>query len=66
MAPLPTPVANPHHPHTTNASTTGQPSDHQHTMTNTRGKKTAVPASKKRKGTASSLGPATKIRNPFL
>ncbi|PPR98845.1 hypothetical protein GOBAR_AA21825 [Gossypium barbadense] len=37
-----------------------------HTMTNTRGKKTSVPASKKRKGASSSSGPTTKIRHPFL
>ncbi|PPS12256.1 hypothetical protein GOBAR_AA08380 [Gossypium barbadense] len=36
------------------------------TMSPSRGKKTAVLASKKRKGAASSLGPTTEIRHPFL
>ncbi|PPS20479.1 hypothetical protein GOBAR_AA00096 [Gossypium barbadense] len=35
-------------------------------MTNTRGKKTFVPASKKRKGAASSWGPTNEIWHPFL
>ncbi|PPR98041.1 hypothetical protein GOBAR_AA22628 [Gossypium barbadense] len=36
------------------------------TMSSSCGKKTAVPASKKRKGVASSSGPTTEIRHPFL
>ena len=35
-------------------------------MSTSRGKKTAVPASKKRKGATSSLGPTAEIRHPFL
>ncbi|PPR85320.1 hypothetical protein GOBAR_AA35371 [Gossypium barbadense] len=35
-------------------------------MSSSRGKKTVVPASKKRKGAASSSGPTRKIRHPFL
>ncbi|KAK5774972.1 hypothetical protein PVK06_042836 [Gossypium arboreum] len=37
-----------------------------HTMSNPQGKRTAVPASKKRKGTASSSGPTAEIKHPFL
>ncbi|PPS02753.1 hypothetical protein GOBAR_AA17912 [Gossypium barbadense] len=37
-----------------------------YTMSSSRGKKTAVPASKKRKGASSSSGPTAKIRHPFL
>ncbi|KAK5846152.1 hypothetical protein PVK06_002423 [Gossypium arboreum] len=36
------------------------------TMTNPKGKKTTVPASKKRKGAALSSGPTAEIRHPFL
>ncbi|PPR97629.1 hypothetical protein GOBAR_AA23039 [Gossypium barbadense] len=35
-------------------------------MSSSRGKKATVPASKKRKGASSSLGPIAKIRHPFL
>ncbi|PPR90750.1 hypothetical protein GOBAR_AA29935 [Gossypium barbadense] len=35
-------------------------------MSSPRGKKTIIPASKKKKGTASSSGPIAKIRHPFL
>ncbi|PPS16527.1 hypothetical protein GOBAR_AA04055 [Gossypium barbadense] len=35
-------------------------------MSSSRGKKTAIPASKKRKGAGSSSGPALEIRHPFL
>ncbi|KAK5811746.1 hypothetical protein PVK06_027112 [Gossypium arboreum] len=35
-------------------------------MSSSRGKKTVVPASKKRKGSLSSMGPTAKIRHPFL
>ncbi|PPS07730.1 hypothetical protein GOBAR_AA12913 [Gossypium barbadense] len=35
-------------------------------MSSSRGKKTTVPASKKRKGAASSSGPTMEIRHPFL
>ncbi|PPS11082.1 hypothetical protein GOBAR_AA09562 [Gossypium barbadense] len=35
-------------------------------MSSSRGKKTAVLGSKKRKGAAPSLGPTTEIRHPFL
>ncbi|XP_040971331.1 serine/arginine-rich splicing factor 7-like [Gossypium hirsutum] len=35
-------------------------------MSSSRGKKTDVPASKKRKGAASSLSPTMEIRHPFL
>ncbi|PPR89039.1 hypothetical protein GOBAR_AA31659 [Gossypium barbadense] len=38
----------------------------RYTMSTSRGKKTAVPASKKRKGATSSSGPTTEIRHPFL
>ncbi|PPS11400.1 hypothetical protein GOBAR_AA09248 [Gossypium barbadense] len=41
-------------------------SDTPSTMSSLRGKKTAIPASKKRKGAASSLGPTMEIRHPFL
>ncbi|PPS06861.1 hypothetical protein GOBAR_AA13788 [Gossypium barbadense] len=43
-----------------------RPTPHARTMSPSRGKKTAVPASNKRKGAASSLGPTTEIRHPFL
>ncbi|KAK5833315.1 hypothetical protein PVK06_017138 [Gossypium arboreum] len=36
------------------------------TMTNPKGKKTTVPASKKQKGAASSSSPTAEIRHPFL
>ncbi|PPS19588.1 hypothetical protein GOBAR_AA00993 [Gossypium barbadense] len=35
-------------------------------MSSSRGKKTAVPASKKRKGASSSAGPTAEIRHPLL
>ncbi|PPS11416.1 hypothetical protein GOBAR_AA09233 [Gossypium barbadense] len=35
-------------------------------MPSSRGKKAAVPASKKRKGASSSLGPTVEVRHPFL
>ncbi|KAK5835868.1 hypothetical protein PVK06_011582 [Gossypium arboreum] len=35
-------------------------------MSSSRGKKSAVPASKKRKGESSSAGPTVKIRHPLL
>ena len=35
-------------------------------MLSSRGKKTAIPASKKRKGVSSSAGPTAKIRHPFV
>ncbi|KAK5833728.1 hypothetical protein PVK06_017582 [Gossypium arboreum] len=38
----------------------------RYTMSSSRGKKSAVPASKKRKGASSSLGPTTEIHHPFL
>ena len=38
----------------------------KHTMSSSRGKKTVVPASKKRKGAASSSSPTAEIRHPFL
>ncbi|PPS16974.1 hypothetical protein GOBAR_AA03599 [Gossypium barbadense] len=40
--------------------------EHRRTMSSSSGKKTDVPASKKRKGVTSSLGPTTEIRHPFL
>ncbi|PPR86954.1 hypothetical protein GOBAR_AA33735 [Gossypium barbadense] len=46
-----------------------QPSDMvvgEYTMLTSRGKKTAVPTSKKRKGATSSSGPTIEIRHPFL
>ncbi|PPS16304.1 hypothetical protein GOBAR_AA04286 [Gossypium barbadense] len=48
------------------AHTTGGDTAVRYTMSSSIGKKTAVPASKKRKGVASSSGPTAKIRHPFL
>ncbi|PPR99765.1 hypothetical protein GOBAR_AA20900 [Gossypium barbadense] len=45
---------------------TNTPKGHGHTMSNPRGKRTAVPASKKRKGAVSFLGPTMEIRHPFI
>ncbi|KAK5836261.1 hypothetical protein PVK06_012035 [Gossypium arboreum] len=38
----------------------------RYTMSSSRGKKAAIPASKKRKGVSSSSGPTAKIRHHFL
>ncbi|PPS13647.1 hypothetical protein GOBAR_AA06937 [Gossypium barbadense] len=70
MAPSPTPVANPNRTQTLRHCS----SDHRYKssssckyiMSNPRSKKTVIPASKKRKGAASSSGPTSEIRHPFL